>query len=378
MLKLGMVGANGQVGAELCLLLAAREDIELVAICRNRSGSSFLRWQGIACRHGRVADPTDAARLLSDCDVVVNSSLASGTPVEIRRIEAQIIRNVFEYSKAAATIIHFSTQSVYGDPRPGRWIRWRNPYGRAKLTTERRVRVESRRTKKPAHIFRLGHVCGSLQEISNTIRTEVRTGTVFLPAQNCSSNTVYTAAIIGAIEQILAGKSQAGTYDLMNSPRWSWREVYEYEAGVCNLPLEAHLVDSVSDSRKFAVAAPALRMAGELVAAQPVRDLLAKVFAHMPSSMNARAMAWWYAKRARLQIAALNRSRAIPEHLSWVENGKHFFPADTPTIDLLRSLSQKQRASNASGPWPIDLPDASSRALQHTLVGGDSSVIDSR
>src|SRR5580704_3078601 len=263
MLKLGMVGANGQVGAELCLLLAAREDIELVAICRNRSGSSFLRWQGIACRHGRVADPTDAARLLSDCDVVVNSSLASGTPVEIRRIEAQIIRNVFEYSKAAATVIHFSTQSVYGDPRPGRWIRWRNPYGRAKLTTERRVRVESRRTKKPAHIFRLGHVCGSLQEISNTIRTEVRTGTVFLPAQNCSSNTVYTAAIIGAIEQILAGKSQAGTYDLMNSPRWSWREGCECEAGVCDLPLAAHLVDSVSDSRKFAVAATALRMAGE-------------------------------------------------------------------------------------------------------------------
>ncbi|MGH8211171.1 MAG: NAD(P)H-binding protein, partial [Steroidobacteraceae bacterium] len=87
MLKVGIVGANGQVGAELCLLLAARKDIELIAICRSRSGSAFLRWHGIACRHGRVADQADAARLLSDCDIVVNSSLASGTPAEIRRIE---------------------------------------------------------------------------------------------------------------------------------------------------------------------------------------------------------------------------------------------------------------------------------------------------
>lgn len=378
MLKLGMVGANGQVGAELCLLLARRKDIELVAVCRNRSGSSFLRWQGVACRHGRVADPRDAARLLSDCDVIVNSSLASGTPVEIRRIEAQIVKNIFEYSKAAATIIHFSTQSVYGDPRPGRWIRWRNPYGRAKFATERWVRAESRRTKKRAHILRLGHVCGSLQEISNTIRTDVRRGAVFLPAHNGSSNTVYTAAIIGAIEQIVAGKSQPGTYDLMNTPRWNWRDVYEYEARVCNIRLEAHVVESAPDSRKSAIVGPVVWMAGELAASQTVRDLFAKIFAHMPSSMNARAMAWWYAKRAGLQIAALNHSQAIPEHLSWVENGKCFFPAETPTIDLLSSQSHWQQAFGVSDPWPVDLPDASSRPLKHALVGSDSSVTDSR
>src|SRR5256885_3842640 len=48
--------------------------------------------------------------------------------------------------------IHFSTQSVYGDPRPNRWIRWRNPYGHAKLASERAVRLEARSTEKPAYI----------------------------------------------------------------------------------------------------------------------------------------------------------------------------------------------------------------------------------
>jgi nucleoside-diphosphate-sugar epimerase len=358
MIRLAVVGANGQVGAELCLMLASRKDVELVPICRNRSGSAFLRWHGIACRHGRVADPAHAARLLGDCDVIVNSSLASGAPAQIRRIENQIIQNIFRHSKDSATIIHFSTQSVYGDPRPNRWVRWCNPYGRAKLATERIVRLQSRCTRKPAFILRLGHVCGLLQEISNTIRASIRARSAYLPMENCSSNTVYTAAIIGAIAQIVARRATPDTYDLMNTPRWTWREVYEYEAAGCELPLAPWIVESFSPSWNSAVMAPALRLAGYLASAQPVRDLFAKVFAYAPESANARAMAWWYAKRARTEIAALGLAKQPPEHLSWVENGKYFFPAENSTIDLLRSASALRDATRRTVAWPADLPDA--------------------
>ena len=358
MLRLGVVGANGQVGAELCLMLAARRDIELIPICRNRSGSAFLRWHGIACRHGRVADPADAARLLGDCDVIVNSSLATGAPSQIRRIEDQIVQNIFNYSKDSATIIHFSTQSVYGDPSPNRWVRWRNPYGRVKLATERQVRLQSRSTRKPAFILRLGHVCGPLQEISNTIRASVRARSVYLPPKNRSSNTVYTVAIIGAIAQIIARRARPDTYDLMNTPRWTWREVYEYEATVCNVQLAPRIIESPSPSWKSAIIAPAVRMAGYLATAQPVRDLFAKLFAYVPESMNARAMAWWYAKRARTEIAALGLPMQLAEHLSWVENGGTFFPAESATVDLLRSASALPESPNGTGVWPADLPDA--------------------
>lgn len=383
MLKLGLVGANGQVGAELCLLLAEHKEIELIPICRNRSGSSFLRWRGIACRHGRVAVSKDAERLLSDCDVVVNSSLATGTPAEIRRIEAQIASNVFRYSKPQAAIIHFSTQSVYGDPRAGKRIRWRNPYGRAKLATERRVRMESRRAGKAAYILRLGHVCGAHQEISNTIRSAIRARSVVLPARNRSSNTVYTAAIIGTIEQILAGKTPPGTYDLMNAPRWTWREVYEYEAEVCKVPLDAGLIHSSPRSWRSAMLAPAARLASAFFAAQPARDLLAKAFAYLPASLNRRAMAWWYAKRARNQIAALSIPCEIAEHLSWAENGRHYFPAETSTAELLRSWSHKSLAPHQGTPWPDDLPDATlaapaSAPMTSTLVSGETPSKSSR
>jgi nucleoside-diphosphate-sugar epimerase len=358
MLKLAVVGANGQVGAELCLLLSARKDIELIAVCRNRSGSAFLRWQGIACRHGRVADPSDAARLLGDCDIVVNSSLAGGTPAQIRRIEDRIIENMVAHSKASATVIHFSTQSVYGDPRPNRWIRWRNPYGRAKLATERRLRRTARRAGKAAFILRLGHVCGTLQEISHGVRESIAEDTVVLPVEDCSSNTVYTAAIVGAIEQIMRRAAKPGTYDLMNSPLWTWREVYEYEANALHMPFTPRIVKSQPASLKSALFDPIVRIAGLLASAQPIRDLFAKLFAYVPDSMNARAMAWWYARRAQMEIGALGTTRAPPEHLLWVTNGVNYFPAEASTGELLRSATAPCLKDSTVKSWPADLTDA--------------------
>src|SRR5262249_62355175 len=88
--RIAVLGANGQVGAELCLLLARIPGVDVVPICRNRSGSAFLRWKGIHCRHGRAAVAEDARSLFADCDVIVNSALASGTPVEMRRTEDAI------------------------------------------------------------------------------------------------------------------------------------------------------------------------------------------------------------------------------------------------------------------------------------------------
>jgi nucleoside-diphosphate-sugar epimerase len=356
--KVGIIGANGQVGAELSLLLASQPHIELIPICRNRSGSAFLRWQGLACRHGRVADASDAPRLLSDCDVIINSSLASGTPANIRRVEDQIIHNTLAYSKESATIIHFSTQSVYGDPRQDRWIRWKNPYGRAKFATEQRLLREARRSGKRVFILRLGHVCGAMQDISNHIRETIRGNMVVLPSQDRSSNTVYTAAIAGAIDQIIRGAATPGTYDLMNTPRWTWRQVYEYEARDGQAPLTAHIIDQAQAKRHFSVAVGAARLASSLAVLQPVRNLVAKIFAYAPPALNARAMAWWYVRRARSEIAGLATAYELPEHLSWVENGERFFPADRHTIELLRSVSDSSTVQVKRKPWPDDLPDA--------------------
>lgn len=361
MTRVGIIGANGQVGAELCLLLRDRTDIELIPICRNRSGSAFLRWHGIACRHGRAADATAAAALFGDCDIVVNSSLASGTPAEIRGIEDRIINHMFAYSKADAKIIHFSTQSVYGDPNPERTIRWRNPYGRVKLESERQIRKAQRRSGKEAFILRLGHVCGALQDISMTIRDEILSGRIVLPARDRSSNTVYTVAIIHAVDCIIRRAIGAGTYDLMNNPAWTWKEVYEFEAASCGLPMQAKVVETARTSAGSSAVGSLSRFAASLSTSQPIRDMFAKLFAYVPKDLNARAMAWWYVKRAQRQIAELNKAIVPTAHLSWVANGVRPFPAAIPTIELLRlSMTDPKKGAEIAS-WPGDLPDAVAR-----------------
>jgi nucleoside-diphosphate-sugar epimerase len=361
--KVALIGANGQVGAELCLLLAQRPEVDLVAICRNKSGSAFLRWQGIACRHGRVANPVDAARMLGDCDVVVNCALATGTPAEIRHAEQGIIHNIFAYAKASATVIHFSTQSVYGDPRPNRRIRRRNAYARAKLASERHVEAEQRAFRKPAYILRLGHVCGTMQEISHTIRGSIRLSAVVLPSVDCSSNTVYTAAIAAAILQIMRRDVRPGTYDLMNTPLWTWRQVFEYEASRCQVPFEP-LIAAQAPQRSWGAAGIALtaRLASSLATAPPIVELAAKAFAHAPETLNRRALAWWNTKRARAQIAALNCSPQPPEYLTWRTNGVNFFPADRPTRSILETWQATPNAESTIESWPDDLPDAGEKS----------------
>ncbi len=376
-LKVAILGANGQVGAELCLLLARRTDVEIIPVCRNRSGSAYLRWMGLACRHGRPADAADGSRLLRDCDVVINSTLATGTPGEIRRAEDRIACHAFQYSAPGATVIHFSTQSVYGDPRAGRLMRWESPYGRAKLATERSVRRAQQRTGKPAYLFRLGHVCGPLQNISSDIQAEIRAGRVVLPERDCASNTVFTVTIVDAILKAISGGVAPGTYDLMNAPQWTWSQVYAYEAQSLGLPLVTRMVPAAQPPQlKQRLQRQALRALGALTGLPLVRQQGNRLMAHLPDAVNRRAQAWWYARRIRTEIASLPKLPPPAEHLSWVANGRAFIDGLTPTAELLRSLPYAGLMRPVHTSWPPDLPDAEPPQTPHERLNMERMVAE--
>jgi nucleoside-diphosphate-sugar epimerase len=358
--KIAVVGANGQVGAELCLLLARQPGIDLVPICRNRTGSAFLRSCGIAVRHGRVADSQDVGRLLSDCDLVVNSSLASGTPREIRNVESALIKGIYAASPSTAAIVHFSTQNVYGDPRPGRLIRTLSPYGRTKVATERVVRRAAAATGKRTFILRLGHVGGELQGITLQVRKELRLGTAILPDRDTPSNLVYTVTLADAVCRIAAGGGTPGTYDMMNSPPWSWRQVYEYEAERLGVPFAPALFSISAGRRSLSVMSRLVAAAGAFATIPAAKDFGAKLFAYAPEQMSSRGTAWWYRKRARDEIAALGTGQSPGEHLYWLDNGRKFIEGLAPTRDLLARDPYRDLARTDRAPWPSDLADAQS------------------
>jgi hypothetical protein len=169
---------------------------------------------------------------------------------------------------------------------------------------------------------------------------------------------VYTAAIVAAIAQVVRGGVPGGTYDLMNHPPWTWREVYDHEARMCGAGFTPVLVPAESRSPAFSVTAPLLGLVRKFAVAEPVRIAAAKLFAYVPDALNARALAWWYRRRAASEISAVTVKHAAAEHLSWLDNGSHPFPAEQLTTALLAGGPAEAPTPDPAKSWPADLPDA--------------------
>lgn len=358
--RIAILGANGQVGAEVSLLLRNHPQVEVIPVCRNRSGSAFLRYHGVACRHGLPADPAQAPRLFGDCDLIANLALGGGTPRQIRETDRLLSEHAFRYSLPHAKVIYFSTAMVHGDPRPGVMIRWRGSYGRAKLHSERIVDRAAARYGKPAFVLRLGHVCGELQNISSGICRQLRGDVVALPREDHLSNTVYTATIVDAILKVLGDREAPGTYDLMNQPQWTWRQVYEYEAGRCGVALRVDIQSPRARAMHRRLVSLLLRtargMSSSLIGGRS-KDVVMRLMASLPRRFNERIQASWYRHRAGSEIAALRRpAAAVDESLTWVPLGKTSLRSLSPTLDLLRDPLYRIPLCDETREWPADLP----------------------
>jgi nucleoside-diphosphate-sugar epimerase len=306
--RVAIVGANGQVGAEVCLRLREAEGIELVPVARNVSGSAFLRLNGMNCRHGHITDPADARRLIGDCDVVVSFALSTtAIPRVDREVNRKIVRGIVAGAKPGTPIVFASTIMVYA---PGTKFRVPDSYGLEKLLVEKILGRACLASHHPLFVFRLGHVLGELQNISRKICGEIGDAKVALPRQGLTaSNTVFTASIVEAIVQVARGEQRPGIYDLVTSPQWTWLEVYAHYASQ-QLPLvhPSDICDAHSTSDEGGLLRRSLRY---LRRSQSLRERLMFLLAYLPAEFNQRIYLRYLQTRATGEINALRQSQKI-------------------------------------------------------------------
>lgn len=312
MKRVAILGANGQVGSEVSLRLRNVEGIEVVPIVRNVSGSAFLRSNGMECRHGRISDPAEARSLIGDCDVVANFALSNtAIPRTDRDINRQIVRGMVAAAKPDAPIVFASTIMVYA---PGMKFWLPDSYGLEKLIAERMFRRLCRASRHPAFVFRLGHVMGDLQNITNKIRGEICDGKVALPHLGLrASNTVFTAAIVEAIVQVARAVPKPGTYDLITVPQWTWLDVYKYYAAQIELPLQLAHTEQVRDP-KSGSGRPSdsmRRVLRYLANHRTVMERLTFLLAFLPRSVNQRIYLRYLQTRALNEINALQQAEKV-------------------------------------------------------------------
>lgn len=342
MSKVAVVGANGQVGTELCLRLMSRDDVEVIPIVRNRAGSAYLRSQGVQCRHGSVAEIAEASELIGDCQTVINLAHADSYLAAPRRLNGYVQDVINRAAPTEANIVFVSTQMVYAPELP---VRLPATYGAEKLIIEKRAGRQARQLGKSFVVLRLGHVLGELQSISRKISAEVRDGPV--PLVNAGlgpSNTTFVASFAEAVVKINRGSVAAGTYDLITNPQWSWAQVYQFYADQLGESLEIVSTPSPAPITKRVVAG-ASGKATELLLKQRVRERAAFAMRWVPEEIGEALYANYQIRRARSEIGQLEPTpesvvepwRAVgrrPLRLSPPQRAMVDFPLSVRSLDL--------------------------------------------
>ena len=295
--RIGVIGANGQVGAEVCLFLHARDDVEVVPIARSAYSTSLLRRCGLTCRHGSFSRPDEAAQLGAGCDVLADFSWPRGTPDQIRGFIRSNVANGVRYSPENSRYVFVSTQSVFkltsGEPLY-------RVYGRTKRQAESLVRWWGKRLGRPVYVLRAGQVHGVLQTVSQDLKRAMRAGPTVIPGLD--SFTVFAFTIAEALAHIALGLEAPGTYTLVSVPPWSWKDIHTYYAN------QVHVTPSLLEEPVPATPARWSRVGPRVLLtplwrlAQRYRDLLNDLAYRVSPEIAERARTAYLRRRARQEI----------------------------------------------------------------------------
>ena len=235
-MRVGIVGANSQVGTELTALFAEQDGVTVAPIVRNRLGTHFLRHLGIQCRVADVTDDEDATKALADIDVVVIAAFAWQYSQEgfeargARKANENIVSNTVEHAPGGARIVYFSSQAAYGDGiNAPQYTDW-SLYTREKHNAEKVLRKSCEGTNKRGYAFRLGFVHGPNQSRTKVLQDGLSADShVYIVTDpDKPSNVIHTVTLRDAILQCGSTNVPSGAYSLTNEPQWTWGRVCEY------------------------------------------------------------------------------------------------------------------------------------------------------
>jgi len=233
MTTIGIIGASGQVGTEVCLFLKTYPGVRVIAIVRASISGAILRRFGIEVRVGTFATPEESARLVGDCDVISDfSAISTGEVAQTCAHYAKNITAALQYSPPRGSYVFISTINAFGmgddfNVAKNYWIS-HSVYAYTKRYAERLALRLGKRQGKRTFVFRLGHVHGLLQRVSQFTAELVCGPYTEFEYPDTPSYTIFCHTIAEAIVNVGAGKDAPGIYTLISEPAWSWKEVLEY------------------------------------------------------------------------------------------------------------------------------------------------------
>ncbi len=273
-MRVAVVGAGGHIGRTLLARLSSEPLVAARGICRNELTAAPLRVAGFDVRCGAVSVPSEAQKLLGDCEVVVNCASATALPGTARHEERGIVDGLVAV-RGPRRLIHFSSVAVYGTcigdgtrfehPRPD------YPFGRDKLNLERYLRRKARSSSfAEVVVLRMGHVYGAEQWVSRFVFDQVERPGWRLPFDGRgASNAIHVKNVAAAVRTLVLGTG-GGTFNLFDSPQSTWRQVFDWNTSAIGAAPVPGLDDAESERVRAHFSriarAPALQLAREVAA----------------------------------------------------------------------------------------------------------------
>ena len=282
MTRIGIVGANGQVGTEICMLLKHWPDVDVSAICRRGNSGVALRHLGIDCRIWDSSSPTDANNIFGDLDLVADFSLPSGGVRRSVAIHEQIMGRSLGSARPKTPYVFASSQMAFGIS-PNRtelreyWFAG-TTYGATKRRAEAMVSRVGRELDIPTYLLRLGQVHGFMQPVTKALREQAATSPTY-QVPSGPSFTVFCYTLAEALINISRQLESPGRYTAVSNPAWTWREFFQHLGATDIQELE------LSSKSKFSLAALSRGIHGKIINGLQTRKefLQAHVLCHTPN-----------------------------------------------------------------------------------------------
>lgn len=228
--RVAIVGANGQVGVSLSILLRER-GMTVQPVVRNKIGAALFDHHGFDYRIGEITTEAEAADLLHGADAVIIAAFApwfgGPKPKAARQINTTIVENSVKLAPPDATIIYFSSLVAYGSEIGLSNWHW---YGRTKRHLESVIEQACKRDGRPWYGLRLGHVYGPNQGHTQTLIDALsdRERVILPVSPDRETNIVHSVVLARAVEHCIEGTPDSGRIGVVNQPQWTWNDLVSH------------------------------------------------------------------------------------------------------------------------------------------------------
>ena len=233
-LSIVVLGANGQVGTEVCLYLSLLPDAQVTGLVRAKYNAVLLDLAGIAWD---VLDyqniSTTAAAVLGQADAVFDCTFPAGQQQQLADLILGNAESVMRAMRKDAVYIHSSSISAFGMPMNSPELKnyrfARTGYARVKRLAESRISTVSRRYGVRTCHLRLGQVHGVLQSVTRQLWGLIEHGGLTaVGTADSLSNVVFAHSVALACQQAAAGFIADGQIEtVVASPQWNLETLYK-------------------------------------------------------------------------------------------------------------------------------------------------------